>query len=248
MVDLFPALIFDFETTGLPNFGLPADDPSQPRICQVGAALVVEEGDPLTTIDCIIRPDGWTIPFDAARIHGITTERAEAEGVSIIGAMELLMKVWNRAAVIASYGMLFDTKMARSELRRMNMPDRFGEKDEFCVLNACRPVCKMAPTDRMMAADYRDNKPPKLAEACEIILGRKHEKAHTAIGDVMVTVDLYRWLAKRGLVTPKRRESFKEPIGSRGAPHKPAEAQPGRVSPEAAPAAADPFGVARHPR
>jgi DNA polymerase-3 subunit epsilon len=222
MTDLFPCAVVDFETTGLPDFKLPADDPSQPRICQIGAALIEAEGEPIVTIDVIIKPEGWTIPFDAARIHGITTERATAEGVPITGAMELLMKLWDRAAVIAAYGILFDTKMARSELRRLNLPDRFGEKHEFCVLNACRAACKMAPTNAMMAAGYRTNKPPKLAEACEIILGRKHETAHTAIGDVMVTVEIYRWLAKRGLVTPKKRESFAKPA----APAAPVSRQP----------------------
>lgn len=213
-MNLFPALIFDFETTGLPNFRLPADDPSQPRICQVGAALIEAEGEPLAKIDCIIRPDGWTIPFDAAQIHGITTERAESEGLALNGVMDIFERAWEQAAVEASYGMLFDTKMLRGELRRLGREDRFGQKPEFCVLNACRPACKMAPTDRMMAAGYRDNKPPKLAEACQILLDRKHEKAHTAIGDVMVTVDLYRWLAKRGLVKPALR------VGGAGAPGK----------------------------
>jgi DNA polymerase-3 subunit alpha len=32
--------------------------------------------------DYLVKPDGFNIPYDAERIHGISTELADAEGVS----------------------------------------------------------------------------------------------------------------------------------------------------------------------
>jgi DNA polymerase III epsilon subunit-like protein len=238
-------MLFDFESTGLfldpRQYGeVPADDPRQPYIVSVYAAIIEKEGHPIRVVDRIVKPEGWTIPFDAARIHGITTEIAMEKGVPIADILDEFMALWDSVDIIASFNIWFDSKLARGALRRAGREDRFGEKAEYCVMLGSRGPCKLAPTDRMMAAGYYDNKPPKLAQACEILLGRKHEKAHTAAGDVLTTIDLYRWLANRGLVKPKRRESFK-PISSRGPGPQP---QPGRVSPETVPAAADPFGVA----
>lgn len=213
MPDLFPALIFDFETTGLPNFKLPADDPSQPRIVSIAGAVIEAEGAPRAAIDAIIKPEGWEIDESgrAFEVHGISNARAQAEGIPIRDALDQFMALWDSVGIVASYGMLFDTKLLRGERRRLSLPDRFGEKQEFCVLTACGPVCRIASTKAMMAAGYRKNKPPKLAEACEILLGRRHENAHTAMADVMVTVDLYRYLVGKNAVAPKRRESMPVP-------------------------------------
>ena len=77
-------LIFDTETTGLPrNYNAPiSDSENWPRAVQIAWQLHDEKGALLEHKDFLIIPDGYTIPYDAERIHGISTELATEQGVS----------------------------------------------------------------------------------------------------------------------------------------------------------------------
>lgn len=68
---------FDCETTGVPAKGLKwdADFNQFPHVVQLAWAF----GDKERSF--IIKPDNYEIPPETTAIHGITTERAIAEGV-----------------------------------------------------------------------------------------------------------------------------------------------------------------------
>ena len=68
---------FDCETTGVPAKGLKwdADFNQFPHVVQLAWSL----GDKERSF--IIKPDNYEIPPETTAIHGITTERAIAEGV-----------------------------------------------------------------------------------------------------------------------------------------------------------------------
>ena len=76
-------LFFDTETTGLPrNYKAPlTDSRNWPRMVQIAYLIADETGDELERHDHIIKPEGFTIPNRASRLHGITTEKAINEGV-----------------------------------------------------------------------------------------------------------------------------------------------------------------------
>jgi DNA polymerase-3 subunit epsilon len=66
-------------------------------------------------------------------------------------------------------------------------------------MRASLPHCKIAPTDKMMAAGFRRHKNPTLAEAYEILLGKPpFAGAHNALADVRATVEIYRCLKAQG--------------------------------------------------
>ncbi|MEY2773816.1 MAG: hypothetical protein RLZZ275_163, partial [Bacteroidota bacterium] len=75
-------LIFDTETTGLPrSWNAPlTDSDNWPRIVSIAWQLHTPDGRLLSRGNRIVRPDGFTIPFNAIKVHGITNERAAAEG------------------------------------------------------------------------------------------------------------------------------------------------------------------------
>jgi len=81
-------LFFDTETTGLPrNWKAPVTDLNNwPRLVQLAYLLYDENGNKITGGDYIIKPEGFTIPINASRIHGISTERAIREG-NIMGGI-----------------------------------------------------------------------------------------------------------------------------------------------------------------
>lgn len=213
MQSLSPLLVFDTETTGLLNFKLPADHPDQPRIASIAAVLVpdLESDENCGTMHELIKPDGWGMPPELPEKlgNGLFQEKLEADGIPIADALDMFMSMLDEAEVLAAYGIIFDTKMLRGELRRLKRPDLFGTKAEFCVMREATKHCKLAPTAAMHATGRHFSKTAKLHEACEILLERTHDNAHSALGDVMVTMDLYRWLAERGHVNPKVRPSSK---------------------------------------
>src|SRR6478735_6749393 len=78
-------LIFDTETTGLPgNYNAPITNTDNwPRCIQIAWQLHDEYGRLIENQDYLVRPDGFNIPYDAERIHGISTELAEEQGVAL---------------------------------------------------------------------------------------------------------------------------------------------------------------------
>lgn len=183
-------LVFDTETTGLPRFDLPADDPRQPRACALAAILADADGNEVEIIDHVIKPDGWEVPDEVARIHGLTTAICMERGVPVREVLDDFMRLHDLAVEIASYGIGFDLKILRGELRRAGLPDSYGAKPACDIIRAAAELCRIAPTNKMMAAGRKSNKLPKLSEAVEIVLGQSHETAHTALGDARMALRL----------------------------------------------------------
>lgn len=203
------ALIFDTETTGLPFYGSqhPADADYQPRMCSIAMALVDDEGAVVRRYESLIKPVGWPLDnelfvknMDQARekAHGLTFERLEAEGRPIEDVADVWDNLYSGAEFVAGYNIWFDHKIARGELKRLGRPIPFRDKKGFCLMKASTDICKIP---RMQPGG--GNKFPKLAEAVEIILKRKHERAHDARGDLDATIELYQWFAKEGLIAPE---------------------------------------------
>ena len=204
---MWPVLVFDTETSTLPDFKLPADHPNQAQIVSIAAALIHEDATKDRLMERIVKPNGWTIAFDAARIHGITTEMALEKGSPLADVIAEFDDLEKEAATLASFGIQFDTKFLRGARRICGRPDGFGSKPELCVMKACVDLCKIPPTEKMLASGRNWFKTPNLTEAAKILLGIEHIKAHSAGGDVEVTVKLLRYLAERGLAKPAVRES-----------------------------------------
>lgn len=72
-------LFFDTETTGLPkNWKAPVTDLNNwPRLVQLAYD---SNGNKISGGDFIIKPEGFSIPTESSRIHGISTERALRAG------------------------------------------------------------------------------------------------------------------------------------------------------------------------
>lgn len=107
-------LFFDTETTGLPEKGktYETDFLTFPRIVQIAWEL---NG---VCRDFIIRPDGYEIPESSTKIHGITTEKALAEGYPISAViMEFIIDCYCAKKIVA-HNIYFDTSIIKSEVLR----------------------------------------------------------------------------------------------------------------------------------
>jgi len=181
------ALFYDTETAGLPDFKAPSDAPQQPHIVQLGARLVdLATRQIISTLDVVIRPDGWTIPEEVSAIHGITTERAEFVGVSESLALGMLLDLWGCASVRIGHNESFDARIVRIAQHRFDEAsiDAWKGAPSECTQILATPILKLPPTEKMLRAGFNKHKSANLSEAYEFFTGKKLENAHSALADV----------------------------------------------------------------
>lgn len=190
-----PALFFDTETTGLPLFKEPSEHPGQPHIVQIGALLVdLDTWQILSTLDVMVRPEGWTIPEEVSKIHGITTEMAGDLGVPESLAAEMLLDLW-RGRLRVAHNEQFDARIVRIACMRHFEPtqaDEWKEGKAECTALLATPILKIPPTARMKAAGFNKFKTANLGEAFQHFTGRELVGAHSALVDAHACLEVYR--------------------------------------------------------
>lgn len=176
-----PLFFYDTETTGLPVWKEPSESDAQPHLVQLGAVLVnPETQEVISSIDLIIKPDGWEIPEEVSEIHGITTEYAMEVGVPEKMALDLFLAMRGDAERIA-YNKTFDQRIIRIAAKRYSSDDvveKWAEKDDH--------HCSMR-----MAQSVIGGKNPKLEAAYKHFTGKELENAHSAMADTMASMEVY---------------------------------------------------------
>lgn len=197
------ALFYDTETTGLPLFNEPSEDPRQPHLVQLGAALVnMETRAVVASMDVIVRPAGWEIPKDISDIHGITTEAALDLGVSESMAIGMFLEMWAEGTrTRIAHNEPFDARILRIALLRHEdepLADAWKAAPAECTARLSTPICKIPPTERMKAAKRFHHKTPNLSEAYEFFTGQQLQNAHSAMADVRGCMAVY-WAIQDGV-------------------------------------------------
>lgn len=194
--------IYDTETTGLWKDGLDVAHPNQPKIASLSALRVKYNGVIEASMDVIVKPDGWTIPEAAAKVHGITTERAMAEGIPLLEAMRQFNDIVKGCDRMIGHNEAFDNKVIRHALkiikRKIDLPEK-----RSCTMMMAKNVVKKPP--KFPGADYAW---PNLQETYVFLFGREFQGAHTSLADVNACMEIYRELKNRGV-------NDEEPVKSR---------------------------------
>lgn len=122
-------LVIDTETSGLPPRGKTDITDSLSwescRIVQIAWAKYTPSGEFISKQCYTIYPDGYNIPIVASNIHGITTEKARAEGVDIVQAFTHLHSDLHDVDTIIAHNMKFDDSVIQSEMYRYNQNDLY---------------------------------------------------------------------------------------------------------------------------
>lgn len=208
-------IFYDTETSGLPEWSKPSEDPSQPHVTQLAAELCIEEtGEVLGSMNMIIRPNGFTIPRELQDLTGITMERATRFGVPAGLAMESFMELWENADLRCAHNESFDMRMLRISImrdenysgHRMNVDgidipfaDYWKSAPAFCTQSNSVKIINLPPTPKMVAAKRMGPKSPNLGEAYEFFTGQKLEGAHNAQIDIMACKAVYYGIKNHGL-------------------------------------------------
>lgn len=189
--------VYDTETSGLPLFRDPSDDPRQPHIVEAAALLVdTETRQIIDEFEAISRPDGWEIPDDVAAIHGITTARALQDGIPEAEIVARLYTMWLRADEgRVAHNETFDARILRIGIKRFfsggGADDAWKYGRALCTANGCTGIVKLPPTPKMVAAGRTHHKTPNLAEAYRHFSGEDFEDAHRAMADAKACLRIH---------------------------------------------------------
>jgi len=188
-------LFFDTETTGLPrNWQSSASDlENWPRLVQI-AWVLYENGVETSSRDFIIKPEGFSIPIDASNIHGITTERAEREGVVLQLVLNEFQDLVARADFLVAHNISFDEKIVGAEFLRKNMPNDLVSKKTICTKEISTNFCAIPSVHGRSGYKW-----PKLSELHLKLFGAELVDFHNALADVNAVVKCFWELKKRGI-------------------------------------------------
>jgi DNA polymerase-3 subunit epsilon len=190
-------LFFDTETTGLPrDWKAPVTQTNNwPRMVQIAWLQYDDQKNLISEANYIIRPDGFTIPSDAADIHGITTEIAIEKGSELSSVLLAFSAVVGGAKMLVAHNMDFDEKIVGAEYVRLGLKSGIFETPRFCTMKTTTDLCRIP-------GNY-GYKWPKLEELHRFLFGSDFENAHDALVDVKVCAKCYYELVKRSIYESK---------------------------------------------
>lgn len=183
-------LFFDTETTGLPgNWKAPVTDLNNwPRLVQLAYLYYDKNGNKISHGDFIIKPEGFTIPPDASRIHGISTEKALEEGKALLTVLQEFQALVSETEYLVAHNISFDEKIIGAEFLRNRMPDILASKRKICTMQGTTNFCKI---DGPYGYKW-----PKLSELHYKLFKTGFEEAHNAAVDISATAKCF-WELKR---------------------------------------------------
>lgn len=188
-------LFFDCETTGLPQvrFFSPEVADLWPRLVQIAWARFDARGNIEDSRCHIVRPEGFRVPDDAARIHGISHARACREGRDLAEVIdELLEAAGQPATVLVGHNLEYDRGVVGSELVRLRRPLAFLDTPGICTMKGTTDLCRLP---RLGGYGY---KWPTLEELHAFVFGRSYEGAHDAARDLEACARCFFTLLGRG--------------------------------------------------
>jgi DNA polymerase III, alpha subunit len=189
-------LIFDTETTGLPqNFNAPlSDSDNWPRMVQIAWQLHDEKGELIENQDYIIKPEGYDIPFNATRIHGISTKMAQEQGRDLQEVLEEFTEVIKKTKVVAGHNIDFDYKIVGAELFRKGIENTLEKTPSADTMELGTDFCQLS------GGKNGRYKSPKLEELYEKLYGKKFDEAHNAAADVNATAQVFFEMMRIGII------------------------------------------------
>ena len=187
-------LFFDTETTGLPKDSKApvSDSRNWPRLVQLAWLITDDQGTEYKRAEYIIKPQGFAIPREAVRIHGITTDRAQREGADLWAVLEEMMADLAQALVLIAHNMDFDEKIVGAEFCRLGHPNHLEKKQKRCTMKSATYFCRLP--------GYHGYKWPSLTELHRKLFQEDFVDQHTAMADVRACARCYFELRRLGVL------------------------------------------------
>ncbi len=190
-------LIFDTETTGLPrNYKAPLTDfDNWPRMVQIAWQLHDINGSLINQQTFIVKPNGYTIPFNAEKIHGISNERAIQEGGDLKKILLSFLEDVSKCQYLCGHNIEFDIAIIGAELLRCSISENLNSKKIIDTKNDETTNYCALPGGR--GGKY---KWPTLTELYTKLFNSNFSDAHHAAFDVEATARVLFETIKRNII------------------------------------------------
>lgn len=191
-------LIFDTETTGLPrDYNAPISDlENWPRLVQLAWQLHDEKGKLISHNNFIVKPEGFTIPYNSEKIHGISTQRATKEGHNLSKVLEIFEEDLKKTTYLVGHNIGFDISIVGAELLRSSRSTENLEKKPLDTKDISTEFCAIP------GGKGGKFKWPTLLELHQKLFGVGFGDAHDAAYDVDATAKCFFGLIKEKVQAP----------------------------------------------
>ncbi|WP_074407189.1 MULTISPECIES: DNA polymerase III subunit alpha [Aquimarina] len=191
-------LVFDTETTGLPKrWDAPISDTDNwPRCIQIAWQLHDAMGNCIEHQDYLVQPDGFNIPYDAEKIHGISTELATQDGITLQEVLDKFNIALSKTKFVVGQNVGFDVNIMGAEFYRLGLENNL---QELPVLDTCTEVT--AELCQIPGGRGGKFKLPTLTELHQHLFGTAFGEAHNATADVEATTRCFLELIRKQIFT-----------------------------------------------
>ena len=202
-------IIFDTETTGLPKrWKAPlTDSENWPRCIQIAWQVHADSGELLSHEDYLIQPDGYTVPYDAEQIHGISTALAEQQGRPLAEVLALFSTALGQADYVGGHNVTFDLNIMGAEFLRLG---DHNPLEQAQVIDTCTE--ETAQLCQLPGGRGGKFKLPTLTELYIHLFGTGFGEAHNATADVEATTRCFLELLRKGQLHPPVLEGKSEQL------------------------------------
>ncbi len=193
-------LIFDTETTGLPkNYNAPVSDSDNwPRMVQLAWQIHDEQGELVEAINYIVKPEGYEIPFQSVKVHGITTERAQRDGKDLKWVLEEFNKSLEKVQFVVGHNVEFDINITGAEFYRKGLETPMFDLEAIDTKDESTEYCAL-PGGRGGKFKW-----PNLSELHNKLFSVGFDEAHNASADVNATARCFLELVRLGVISEQR--------------------------------------------
>lgn len=192
-------LFFDTETTGVPkNYKAPyTDSANWPRLVQLGFIVydLLDGGEiqEVASGERIVKPEGFVIPPEVSKIHGITQEQAEKEGLGLADVLSEFREWVEACDQVVGHNLNYDVNIVNSEhYRLVGSGGLIVGKSQYDTMLKGTNVCKLP-------GSYGKYKWPKLFELYQHLFQTPLAQTHTALDDIHNTAKCYFELRRLGV-------------------------------------------------
>lgn len=184
-------LIFDTETSNIPQDKLPLDHPDQCHMMQLSCVVLDDKFKELATFSSYCRiPDYVRVSAGATEKHGLTKEFVNKNGVNPQLALSVLDSFSKDHCAILGFNLPFDERVINTEYQRIGIMTRNFIASRYCIMRSMTDVCRLG------CKIPNKFKWPKLSEAYEFCFGEKLVNGHDALVDVRATGRILKWMVE----------------------------------------------------